>query len=123
MQEYDLNHYPYPIPSVVRKAVIAAAQHCDVILYIFHHWSNGKRIEHGWILTYGADNNHRLINTWVTNRCWWRGHDLLEYVRKYISNGPNDVLDDPVVTPAGEVLLEQLFGGEDQTHPCHCGAD
>lgn len=86
LQNYDLSkNIVGMVPQHIANTVKELGREMSLILYNFHHWRDGKRIEDGWVLTTEDDNSYRLLRTWYINRDW-RARAALDEAVKYITN-------------------------------------
>lgn len=90
LQDFDLRPFKeslgisYPIEKKVKEYLKEKAG----ILYCFFHYSRGKRIIDGYVLT---DTDHNYIEFWYRNQ-HWRSNDAIKEALKYIANGPEEGL-------------------------------
>lgn len=75
----------HPIPLKIVQAISDHGTTDDLMLYTFYHHKGGKRVDHGWILTYTSDRKNELIGTWVTGPTY-KSNKVIEYAKDYVSN-------------------------------------
>ena len=68
----------------MRRRIIAETQAMPAYLYAFHHWSGGKRITHGHVLTRTAENLHQFLGAWPAANDHSRA--VVETMARYVSN-------------------------------------
>mgnify|MGYP001044709532 CR=1 FL=1 len=73
----------------MRRRIIAETQSMPAYLYAFHHWSGGKRVTHGHVLTRTAENLHQLLGAWPAANDHSRA--VVESMTSYVSNPPETV--------------------------------
>lgn len=86
LQNYDLtkNIVAGTLPYHIREKVRELTRDTGGIIYNFHHWNDGKRIDDGFVLTTRHD-DYKLIKVWYVNRDW-RARAAIDEAVKYITN-------------------------------------
>lgn len=64
LQEFDLKQFRDMTPGHIISEVKKETQNEGAIFYCLFHWSKGKRIVHGWILT---TKDYKQIAVWYAN--------------------------------------------------------
>lgn len=82
LQNFDLKPFEERgMPHQVREYIEGCKE--QVILYNFYHYRDGKRINHGFIVTTGKYNQERHLKTFVTGPTY-KSYLVTEAVREYI---------------------------------------
>ena len=82
LTKFDLDGFEH-LPNHVAQWVIKYAKETDktFILYEFHHWSNGRKVVHGYVVTTSGDYLH--VSTFVTGPTY-KSYGVMAECRKYI---------------------------------------
>lgn len=83
LQEWDLKWFRDLLPQEVLDTVHELTKERYGILYIFKHYSNGRRILHGAVLT---DYDHRLLRKFYL-RWTEKSISVIDEATKYIAEG------------------------------------
>jgi len=87
LQNYDLtkNMVGKDLPDCIRREIKEMlGEDKTGIVYHFHHWNRGKRIDDGIVLT-TADDKPKLLKVWYLNRNW-KAQDAVNEAIKYIAD-------------------------------------
>lgn len=83
LQNYDLAKNIVTLPHHIREEVRKLTHNEGGIIYNFHHWNNGRRIDDGFVLTSRHD-DYRLIEVWYASQDW-RARTAVDEAVKYIT--------------------------------------
>ena len=82
LRNYDFNWWVRPpLPEFIREYVKSVTETVGVYFYQFHHWQNGKRIIHGYIVTREDD---RLLKKFVTGPTY-KSTLVIDEMAEYVS--------------------------------------
>lgn len=86
LQNYDLtkNIVGDTLPYWIREETRRLTHDDGGILYNFHHWNGGRRVDDGFVLT-SRHYEYRLIKVWYINHDW-RAQAAVDEAVKYITN-------------------------------------
>jgi hypothetical protein len=90
LRDFDLKPFrAMNIPQHVLDKVLAETQDKSIILYQIRHWQYVKggekvRVVHGYILTHGANNGHKLIAKMYCGKTI-KSYDVINICAEYIS--------------------------------------
>jgi hypothetical protein len=80
LRDWDLNNFKN-IPYYVKEDIEKRTENKPVILYEFHHYSNGRKIVDGYVAT---DTNYKKLKTYYTNPNM-KSQSAVNEASKYIS--------------------------------------
>jgi hypothetical protein len=86
LQEYDLcwllKNFPNYVKEYIRK--LDYAEDHPLIAYEFRHWRGKKKVVHGYVVTTGSDNGHKLLRKWYPDRM--KSKSVINEAVKYIAD-------------------------------------
>ena len=80
LQEYDLGWILEDLPSYVKNYIRGVAKNKSVIGYLFKHYSNGRRIHDGYVIT---TPKHKLLKAFYTDN--YKSMTVIDEAIKYIT--------------------------------------
>lgn len=80
LRKYDVDKFV--LPTQVREAVFEETEDKNVILYEFRHWTNERKIVHGYVMT---DVHHELL-WWQVTGPTYKSEYVIQECIKYIAD-------------------------------------
>lgn len=86
LRDFDLKPFKngYKLPDYLEKVVKAHTRTECAILYVLSHYVGKNQTIHGFLLTKGADQNHKLIMQQTTGPTH-KSQDVLNWCRSFLS--------------------------------------
>lgn len=88
LQEYDLGwlveNFPNYLKEFIRK--LDYAEDHSVIAYEFRHWNGKKKIVHGYVVTAGANDRHRVLEKWIVGKQQEKARSVIDEAITYITD-------------------------------------
>jgi len=86
LQEYDLGWLVGDFPNYVKEFIrkLEYAEDHSVIAYEFRHWNGEKKVVHGYVVTTGGDDGHKVLGRWYGEH--WKSRSVIDEAITYITD-------------------------------------